>query len=176
MSESGTVAKTGRFPCGIGAILMIGIGMSTMLSACASSHVSPANIKAAISQHRQTITDSIAGHPTANPRPAVAVLDLASDDAELGIFATEEIIMQLVRTRKFRVVDRDSIETLLKEHDFQYSGAVSDETMVSIGKFIGASVIITGQIFQDQRRFELSLKILDVETAEIIDLISIPIR
>ena len=132
------------------------------------------DIKAAISNHQQTIIDSITSH-SSTVRPGVAVLDIASEDNELGVFTAEEIILQLVRTRQFRVVDRDSIETILKEHHFQYSGIVSDETAVSIGKFIGASVIITGVIRQREDQIDFTLKILDVETAEIIDLISIPI-
>lgn len=136
------------------------------------------DIKAAISNHQQTIIDSITEHYGSSGtgrRPGVAVLDIASENAELGVFATEDIILNLVKTRKFRVVDRDSIETILKEHKFQYSGVVNDETAVSIGKFIGAAAIITGVIHQRQARINFSLKILDVETAEIIDLIAIPI-
>jgi TolB-like protein len=134
------------------------------------------DIKTAITLQQQAIVDSISEHAGGGgKRPGVAVLDIASDDSEIGIFAAEEIILQLVRTRKFRVVDRDSIETILKEHKFQYSGVVNDQTAVSIGRFIGASVIITGVIRQRNSRIDFSLKILDVETAEIIDLISIPI-
>ena len=132
------------------------------------------HIKAAISNWHQVIVDSIAEH-TKTGRPGVAVLDIASDNVEIGVFATEEIIIQLVRTRRFRVVDWDSIETILKEHQFQYSGVVSDETAVSIGKFIGTAIIITGVIRQRNEQIYFSLKILDVETAEIVDLISIPI-
>lgn len=132
------------------------------------------DIKTAIANHQQIIIDSITEYSKAG-RPGIAVLDIASENAELGIFATEEIIIQLVRTRKFRVVDRDSVETILKEHHFQYSGAVSDETAVSIGKFIGASIIITGVIRKRNEQIDFLLKILDVETAEIIEFILIPI-
>jgi len=127
------------------------------------------DIKIAISRQHQTVIEAM------TERSRVAVLDIASSDHELGVFATEEIIMFLVKSKKFRVVDRDSIETILKEQNFQYSGVVNDATAVSIGKFIGASVIITGVIRQRHEQIDFSLKMLDVETAEIIDLISIPI-
>jgi TolB-like protein len=128
-----------------------------------------ADIKNAISKHQQTVVDVIPA------RSRIAVLDIDSYDAELGVFTTEELIMFLVKTRKFSVIDRDSIETLLKEQNFQMSGVVNDNTAVSIGKFLGASVIITGIIHQRYGQIDFSLKILDVETAEILDLISIPI-
>ena len=150
-----------------------------ILTSCLSSssqkgELTAEDIKTAISAQQQTLIGSITEH-SQDSRPGVAVLDIASDNIELGVFATEEIILQLVKTRKFRVVDRDSIEVILKELHFQYSGVVNDETAVSIGKFIGASVIITGVIRQWDARTDFSLKILDVETAEIIDLISIPL-
>jgi TolB-like protein len=128
-----------------------------------------ADIKNAISKHQQTVVDVLPA------RARIAVLDIDSYDGELGVFTTEEIIMFLVKAKKFSVIDRDSIETLLKEQNFQMSGAVSDNTAVSIGKFLGASVIITGIIHQRYGQIDFSLKILDVETAEILDLISIPI-
>ena len=159
-------------------VLMVSFCLCIVTSCVTSTSkkdLSVDDIKASILRHQQTIIDSITEHSGAGKRPGVAVLDIASGNNDLGVFATEEIILQLVRTRRFRVVDRDSIETILKEQNFQYSGVVSDETAVSIGKFIGASVIIKGMIHQRQKQFDFSLKILDVETAEIIDLISIPI-
>jgi TolB-like protein len=127
------------------------------------------DIKTAISKHQQIVIDAIPA------KSRIAVLDIDSYDAELSIFTTEELIMFLVKARKFSVIDRDSIETLLKEQDFQMSGAVNDKTAVSIGKFLGASIIITGTIHQRYGQIDFPLKILDVETAEILELISIPI-
>ena len=155
-------------------LLLISSCASAPKTTTANRKLTPELIKAAILTHQQMIVEAITEH-TQKVRPGVAILDIASEDEELGIFATEEIIQQLVKTRKFRVVDRDSIETILKEHKFQYSGIVSDETAVSIGRFIGASIIITGVIRQRNNHTDFSLKILDVETAEIVDLIVIPI-
>jgi curli biogenesis system outer membrane secretion channel CsgG len=161
-------------------VVMLNIGL-LIITACVSkptkptvSELSANDIRVAILQEQQSIVNSIVGH-IGSGRLGVAVLDIASENTEIGIFATEEIIIQLVRTRRFRVVDRDSIETILREQHFQYSGVVSDDTAVSIGKFIGASIIITGAIHHRQGQIDFSLKILDVETAEIVDFISIPI-
>jgi|GEM_PF-3184629 len=195
MMENREMVKQMRFankPNVIG-MFLIGLGLA-ILSACASpppitqdvpialadldldpEPISKTSITAAISQYQQMILDSISEHSGRGHRPAVAVLDIVSDDMELGVFTAEELILRLVRTRRFRVVDRDSIEILLREQNFQLSGMVSDETMVSIGRFIGAAVVVTGQIMQRQGRFDLSLRILDVETAEIINLLLIPI-
>jgi TolB-like protein len=128
-----------------------------------------ADIKNAIIQHQETVIDTIPF------QSRIAVLDIDSYDAEMGVFAVEEIITFLVKAKKFSVIDRDSLEILLKEQNFQMSGAVDDTTAVSIGKILGAAVIITGTIHRRYGQIDFSLKILDVETAEILDLISIPI-
>lgn len=138
-------------------------------SASDATSLSSRDIVSALSQQREIIVLSL----PAGSR--IAVLDIDTGDKGLDVFTTEEIIKTLVRARQFRVLDRDSIETLRREQNFQMSGEVDDATAVSIGKFMGASVVITGLIHQRYEQVDISLKILDVETTEIIDLISIPI-
>jgi hypothetical protein len=63
------------------------------------------------------------------------------------------------------VTDRRNLEFVYKELGFQMSGDVSDETAVSIGKFLGALYVITGQLVKagNSRRYRLSG--INVETA-----------
>ncbi|MDR2865475.1 MAG: penicillin-binding protein activator LpoB [Spirochaetaceae bacterium] len=127
------------------------------------------DIKNAVSKHKDLVIDTIPA------KSRIALLDINSFDQDLGDFATEEIIMSLVKAKKFSIIDRDSIETLRKEQRFQASGEVNDATAVAIGKFVGASVVITGAIHRRYGRIDFTLKILDVETSEIIDLVPIQI-
>jgi TolB-like protein len=163
-------------------LLLLSVLLLLLSASCASSkaetggllsrdtgNLSARDIVSALSQQQETLIQSL----PAGSR--IAVLDIDAGDKGLNVFTTEEIIKTLVKTRQFRVLDRDSIETLRKEQNFQMSGEVDDATAVSIGKFMGASVVITGIIHQRYEQVDISLKILDVETTEIIDLISIPI-
>ena len=67
--------------------------------------------------------------------------------------------------RGIEVVDRQNLAHAFRELNFQMSGYVSDESARSVGKFLGADIVITGQLasFGDSYRFRVSA--LNVETA-----------
>jgi hypothetical protein len=55
---------------------------------------------------------------------------------------------------------------------FQSSGEVDDDSAVSIGKLLGANVVITGSISGSDSMRRLRLKALNVQTAEIVAMAS----
>jgi tetratricopeptide (TPR) repeat protein len=63
------------------------------------------------------------------------------------------------------VADRQNLEFAYRELNFQMSGDVSDETAVSIGKFLGAPYVITGQLVKAGSRRRYRLSGINVETA-----------
>jgi curli biogenesis system outer membrane secretion channel CsgG len=81
------------------------------------------------------------------PGPAaVAVISVGSGDPAEGEYAAEELILLLVTSKKYRIVDRRSLDIIRGEQNFQLSGEVDDDTAVSIGHLIGAEIVITGSI------------------------------
>jgi len=102
----------------------------------------------------------------------VAVLSIASSDQDMADFIIEEIVFLFVDTRKFRVVDRKSLDAVRAEANFQYSGDVDDNSAVSIGKMLGANVVITGSVSGSGSTRRLRAKALNVQTAEIITMAS----
>ncbi len=87
------------------------------------------------------------------PRVAVIGFDstspgyLWSIDSELSKAATDLMINALVNTNRFRVFERNKLEAILQEQDFQVSsGRVNPSTAVKIGKMIGVDSIVTGSI------------------------------
>lgn len=102
----------------------------------------------------------------------VAVLSIASDDAELAEFVIEELVYNIVSTKKFKVVDRKSLDAVQKEAKFQYSGDVDDNSAVSIGKLIGANVVITGSVGGTGATRRVRAKALNVQTSEILAMAS----
>ena len=97
----------------------------------------------------------------------LAILSMASDDKALAEFVIEELTYVLVNAKKFTVVDRESLHSVLAEQKFQLSGDVDDNTAVSIGKILGASIVITGTVGGSGTTRRLSVKALDVKTAKI---------
>ena len=102
----------------------------------------------------------------------VAVLSISSDDLAMAEFVIEELAFLIVDTKKFKVVDRRSLDAVRSEAQFQYSGDVDDHSAVSIGKMLGASVVVTGSVSGSGATRRLRAKALDVETAEILAMAS----
>jgi hypothetical protein len=98
----------------------------------------------------------------------IAVLSVTARDRNLSTFVADEVEFQLVDSRRFNMVDRQTIDTILNEQNFQMSGEVDDNSAVSIGNMLGANVIITGTVTGTGNIQRLTLKALDVQTAKII--------
>jgi len=94
----------------------------------------------------------------------VAVVNFETIDHELSNFVMRELNGALV-DRGITVVNRQSLEFVERELDFQMSGAVSDETVQSIGRFFGAEVIIIGELIDTGRVYRFRTEAINVETA-----------
>jgi TolB-like protein len=102
----------------------------------------------------------------------LAIISISSRDADMAEFVIEELAYLMVDTRKFKVVDRKSLDAIKTEQNFQYSGDVDDDSAVSIGKLLGASIVITGSISGSGSTRRLRTKALNVLTAEIVSMAS----
>ncbi|MDR1956843.1 MAG: CsgG/HfaB family protein [Treponema sp.] len=102
----------------------------------------------------------------------LAIISISSSDREMAEFVIEELAYLLVDTKRFRIVDRKSLEAIRAEEDFQASGEVDDKSAVSIGGKLGASIVITGSISGSGSTRRLRAKALDVKTAEIVAMAS----
>ena len=100
----------------------------------------------------------------------IAVISISSNNTELATFAIDELEFQLVTAKQFTIVDRKTLDTVRSEQNFQVSGDVSDQSAVSIGNMLGASIVITGNISGTGNTQRLTLKALDVKTAQIVSM------
>jgi tetratricopeptide (TPR) repeat protein len=94
----------------------------------------------------------------------VVIAAFASEHENLSNYIMDELTGALV-DGSLEVADRRNLPFVYRELGFQMSGDVSDETAVSIGKFLAASHVITGQLVDagSGRRYRLSG--VNVETA-----------
>jgi hypothetical protein len=102
-----------------------------------------------------------------SPGTTIAVVSVASRDTESAEFVVDELAYIIVSSGSFKVVDRKSLEAIRSEQNFQTSGEVDDDSAVSIGKLLGANIVITGSISGAGSTRRLRLKALNVMTAEI---------
>jgi hypothetical protein len=85
-------------------------------------------------------------------------------------YITEDLEYNLVKTGNFRLIDRQQIEVILSEQEFQWSGNVDDNSAVDVGKLAGANIVITISVIDSDSSGRITLKALDVQSAEIISM------
>jgi len=73
-----------------------------------------------------------------------------------------------VNLGKVGVVDRRNIGKILEEYEFQQSDLVDEASVTRIGNLAGADIIVVGSINLIGNRYYLNVKLLSVETAEIL--------
>ena len=70
------------------------------------------------------------------------------------------------------ITDRSQLDRLSQDQNFQLSGEVDDATAVSIGKFAGADIIVTGRVDGEGNLQRLRLRALDTKTAQVVGVAS----
>ncbi|HEY8022740.1 MAG TPA: CsgG/HfaB family protein [Thermoanaerobaculia bacterium] len=64
-----------------------------------------------------------------------------------GAAAAQDVfVTQLVKSGKFRVVEREQLEALMKEKNLSLSGDVDPATAVRVGKLLGVNYLLTGAV------------------------------
>jgi pentose-5-phosphate-3-epimerase len=66
------------------------------------------------------------------------------------------------------MVERKDLQAILDELKLQMTGAVSEKDAVKVGKLAGAKMIVTGSLYGNAENYELFLKLLRVESGEVL--------
>jgi hypothetical protein len=103
----------------------------------------------------------------------IAIINISSRDKGQSTFVAGELEHLLVNDG-FLVVDRVELDKLRAEQEFQLSFEVDDSTVVDIGKFIGADLVITGSITGERDMRRLRLRVLSTQTARVVATASEP--
>jgi hypothetical protein len=105
--------------------------------------------------------ENIATDIPAGSRVAIAAFESA--DGNLSEYIMGELTGALF-DRGIEVVERN-LEYVYRELNLQMSGEVSDETALSIGKFLGADLVITGQLTDMGNTWRYLVNAIHVERA-----------
>ena len=69
--------------------------------------------------------------------------------------------------KRFRLTERDNLQSILDELELQLTGLTDDSSAARVGEILGAEVLISGTLYKTGDSLELFLKMIMVETAEI---------
>jgi hypothetical protein len=94
------------------------------------------------------------------------ILNVQSEFPALSEYIIDELIANTVNDRVFSVVDRQQLNTIRAELNFQMSGEVDDETAQSLGRMAGAQIIVSGAVSRLGDLYRLRVRALSVQSAQ----------
>jgi curli biogenesis system outer membrane secretion channel CsgG len=100
----------------------------------------------------------------------VAVLNIATPDRVVSADMMDMTMLNLHRHNRFALVNRQALNVLRTERDFQFSGDVDHATAVASGRYIGAGVVVTGKMTMSGNQDRLILQALETETARVVSI------
>lgn len=110
-------------------------------------------------------------------RPGMAVLDFdigatigqeADDYQALRRGLAAMTISELAVNPAVRVVERAQLQQILQEQNLGREGRVEANTIVQIGRLIGAKYMVTGTLFDVRGDFRIDARLFDAETGQIL--------
>ena len=99
----------------------------------------------------------------------VAVATFFSDSKEMTSYLSQEMVRRLTQKEKLTMIERNekNMSLIDIETEYQYSGNVSDDSMVEIGYKLGAQYLVYGAFDQFGGMMQLTVQVTNVETSEI---------
>ena len=140
--------------------ILIGIliGLTSVMFAQKTVSIESA-LDSAVSEIKMTVPSGV----------EIAVSRFSSDSQELSEWLAKETEARLIRTGKFKLLERNAknLKIIDSEMDYQYSGNVDDSSMVELGYRLGAKYLVYGSFEQFGGLMQFTLKTTNVESGEI---------
>jgi len=98
-------------------------------------------------------------------RLTVAVMPFhVSGGQDMREHITETMITQLVKLRRFRILERNALQKIMKEHSLSVSGVMEEATAIELGKLASADAIILGSVIISAGYSKINARVIDTET------------
>jgi len=103
-------------------------------------------------------------------RVALAVLDLSANGVatQEADALSERFRTEMLASKKYLVVERKQMQSILQEQGFQQTGCTKADCAVEAGQLIGVDVLLTGSVTVVQGMYFLSVRLLDVESGAVL--------
>lgn len=99
----------------------------------------------------------------------IAVLNLLAKNVAEGDASalSDRLAIEMVRTGKFTVIERERLNEILDEQGFQMSGCTSDECIVQIGRLANVEQVVAGSVSRVGTVYSIAARIVSVESGQI---------
>jgi len=139
-----------------------------LLTLLLSSNVSLA--QSGLAQQIDELGHQIATKVTAKNKTTVAVVefaDLEGNVTNFGRFLAEELITRLHETEKFKVIERQLLNQVIKEQKLTLTGIVDPNSAKQLGRVLGVDAIVSGSITDLGKTARVNARLISTETGEI---------
>jgi hypothetical protein len=109
------------------------------------------------------------------PDTPASVLPLSPASQELNLpaeYFTEQLMLSFSRgdqvRKTFRILERKDLQRILEELELQQSGLSDEKQAARVGELLGAQILVIGKLYAKGGNYELFLKLLRVETGEVL--------
>ena len=106
---------------------------------------------------------------------AAAVLPLSPAQKNLSLnseYFTEQLLLSFGKDKTFkdlfRIVERKDLQSVLEELELQLSDLAEEQGAAKVGELLGAELLIIGKLYSTAKGYELFLKLVRVETGEVL--------
>jgi TolB-like protein len=105
----------------------------------------------------------------------IAVLKMNTDLVNLSNYIIEELSLTLAKEKRLILLERKDLDIIENEINFQYSGEVDDDSLISIGHKLGAEYLVTGSFVNSGTYYRLMVNAINVKTAAKEAPVSLPV-
>jgi len=99
----------------------------------------------------------------------VLPIHASTEDSELSAeYFLEQVQLSVVQNNQFVLIARKDLQAVLDEQKLQLSGLLTEDETTRIGELMGAELLLVGELYQKEAGYNLFLKLIRVETAEIL--------
>ncbi|MCL2065093.1 MAG: hypothetical protein FWG98_12105 [Candidatus Cloacimonetes bacterium] len=135
-----------------------------MTISCATTNTSRSNSNNDLDRIIRQASNYLNSFPLIQRGSTIVIFAANGNQPQLTNYIIRGISRNAVNDRNFSVANRDNQNLLRTEQIFQQSGLVSRETMQSITRQTGASLVVSVGVEQIGNLYELHLKVINIET------------
>jgi hypothetical protein len=102
----------------------------------------------------------------------LCVMDIKTGGATEGIsqILTDRLMLELAKTNRFNIVERERRNEILKEQGFSLSGVTEDApSLVKLGKWLAVSKVVSGSVGLVGEVWIVNILIVDISTGKVED-------
>ncbi|MBC8194079.1 MAG: carboxypeptidase-like regulatory domain-containing protein [Candidatus Marinimicrobia bacterium] len=102
-------------------------------------------------------------------RLGVLPIHAKTEHSELSAeYFQEQVQLSVAQNNQFVLIARKDLQAVLEEQKLQLSGLLTEAQTTKIGELLGAELLLAGELYEKEAGYDLFLKLLRVETAEIL--------